>query len=47
MDFDEDERQALLDEGVDPDDPEVQASQQRISDLLRCYGIWLASGDFG
>ncbi|MFE3001416.1 hypothetical protein ACFXG4_41335 [Nocardia sp. NPDC059246] len=46
MNFDEDERQALLDEGVDPDDPEVQAAQQRISDLLRCYGMWLRNWDF-
>ncbi|MEV6071908.1 hypothetical protein AB0L82_35665 [Nocardia sp. NPDC052001] len=43
MDFDEDERQALIDEGVNPDDPEVQAAQQRMSDLLRCHGIQLLS----
>ncbi|MGW5439226.1 hypothetical protein [Nocardia asteroides] len=33
------DRQALLDAGLDPDDPQTWATQQRISDLLVCYGI--------
>lgn len=33
------DRRALLDAGLDPDDPHVWAVQQRISDLLVCYGI--------
>ncbi|MFE3028375.1 hypothetical protein [Nocardia tengchongensis] len=41
MEFDEYERAALIAEGADPDDPAVQAAQQRISDLLRCQGMWL------
>ncbi|MFE4457673.1 hypothetical protein ACFROC_09990 [Nocardia tengchongensis] len=45
MDFDDDERQALLEDGVDPDDPQVQAAQQWVSDLLRCYGMWLRDWD--
>ncbi|WP_331723116.1 hypothetical protein [Nocardia sp. NBC_00511] len=43
MELDDDERQALREEGVDPDDPQVVLSQQRVSKLLRCYGIWLRS----
>ncbi|QLY33979.1 hypothetical protein [Nocardia huaxiensis] len=45
MDFDEDERQALFDEGVDPDDPATHADQQWVSDLLRCYGMDLLFGE--
>ncbi|MRH93317.1 hypothetical protein GFY24_38890 [Nocardia sp. SYP-A9097] len=40
------DRQALIDAGLDPDDPEVWEQQQRISDLLRCYGIQLIEWDF-
>ncbi|MFE3758669.1 hypothetical protein ACFXO9_30570 [Nocardia tengchongensis] len=45
MEFDEYERAALIAEGADPDDPAVQAAQQRISNLLRCHGIWLLYGE--
>ncbi|WP_458690204.1 hypothetical protein [Nocardia tengchongensis] len=45
MEFDEYERAALIAEGADPDDPTVQAAQQRISDLLRCHGMWLLYGE--
>jgi len=37
------DRQALLDAGLDPDDPHVWAVQRRISDLLVCYGITRAT----
>nr|WP_281423443.1 hypothetical protein [Nocardia tengchongensis] len=43
MEFDEYERQALREEGADPDDPDVRHGQQWVSDLLRCYEIWLRS----
>lgn len=33
------DRQALLDAGLDPDDPQVWATQRRISDLLVCLAI--------
>ncbi|MEV6661552.1 hypothetical protein [Nocardia fluminea] len=39
MGMDSVDRQALIDAGLDPDDPQVWVVQQRISDLLVCYGI--------
>ena len=36
------DRQALLDAGLDPDDPEVWAGQYRVRDFLVCVGIWRA-----
>ncbi|MEU4711407.1 hypothetical protein AB0G00_33785 [Nocardia salmonicida] len=33
------DRQALLDAGLDPDDPAVWEIQFRVSDLLVCLGI--------
>lgn len=33
------DRQALLDAGLDPDDPTVWETQFRISDLLVCLGV--------
>lgn len=33
------DRQALLDAGLDPDDPTVWETQLRISDLLVCLGV--------
>lgn len=33
------DRQALLDAGLDPDDPTVWETQFRISDLLVCPGV--------
>ncbi|UGT55006.1 hypothetical protein [Nocardia asteroides] len=39
MGMDSVDRQALLDAELDPDDPQVWVVQQRISDLLVCYGI--------
>ncbi|MGW5920726.1 hypothetical protein ACWFPY_17205 [Nocardia fluminea] len=33
------DRDALIDAGLDPDDPQVWADQQWVSDLLVCYGI--------
>ena len=37
------DRQALIDAGLDADDPEVWAAQRRVRDLLVCIGIWRAS----
>ncbi|MFD3430707.1 hypothetical protein [Nocardia fluminea] len=37
------DRQALIDAGLDPDDPQVWVVQRRISDLLVCYGITRAT----
>lgn len=37
------DREALEDAGLDPEDPEVWKQQYRISDMLRCYEIWLQS----
>jgi hypothetical protein len=37
------DRQALLDADLDPDDPQVWAVQQRISDLRVCYGLTRAT----
>lgn len=42
MGMDSVDRQALIDAGLDPDDPQVWAVQQRISDLLVCHGIMRA-----
>lgn len=35
------DRDALIDAGLDPDDPQVWADQQWVSDLLVRYGISL------
>ncbi|MFJ2665706.1 hypothetical protein ACIO14_15265 [Nocardia fluminea] len=35
------DRDALIDAGLDPDDPKVWADQQWVSDLLVCYGLSL------
>lgn len=43
MGMDSVDRQALLDAGLDPDDPQVWAVQRRISDLLVCYGMTRAT----
>lgn len=37
------DRQALIDADLDPDDPEVWASQRRVQELLICHGLWLKS----
>ncbi|WP_188831189.1 hypothetical protein [Nocardia camponoti] len=47
MGMDSVDRQALLDAGLDPDDPQVWAVQQRISDLLVCYGMMRATRAVG
>ncbi|CAM3950995.1 hypothetical protein NONI108955_01025 [Nocardia ninae] len=39
--MDSDEWEALREIGVDPDDPEVQAGQQWVADILKCWGLWL------
>ncbi|MFI6225298.1 hypothetical protein ACIBEH_32465 [Nocardia salmonicida] len=39
MGMDSVDRQALIDADLDPDDPQVWAVQQQISDLLVCHGI--------
>ncbi|WP_194827861.1 hypothetical protein [Nocardia sp. XZ_19_231] len=39
------DRQALLDAGLDPDDPTVWETQFRVSDLLVCLGVAECSGD--
>ncbi|MEV0765158.1 hypothetical protein [Nocardia sp. NPDC050435] len=41
MDDDSIDRQALLDAGLDPDDPAVWDGQYWIRDLLICHGMWL------
>lgn len=40
-DMDSIDRQALTDAGLDPDDPHVWETQRRVSNLLRCHGMWL------
>lgn len=40
MGMDSVDRDALIDAGLDPDDPQVWADQQWVSDLLVCIGIW-------
>ncbi len=41
MGMDSVDRDALVDAGLDPDDPKVWADQRWVSDLLVCYGLSL------
>lgn len=37
------DREALIDAGLDPDDPQVWEDQRWVSDILACHGLWLRS----
>ncbi|MEV0769955.1 hypothetical protein [Nocardia salmonicida] len=37
------DREALIEGGLDPDDPQVWEDQRWVSDIVACHGLWLRS----